>query len=61
MKRKKTSLEKFDKKTGKWKKVPFDAANEEMLRIYEIMEAELEITAKEEAMKLGLYKIKNKD
>ena len=46
MKRKKTSLEKFDKKTGKWEKVPFDAANEEMLRIYEIMEAELEITAK---------------
>jgi hypothetical protein len=61
MKRKKTSLEKFDKKTGKWETVPLDAANEEMLRIYEIMEAELEITAKEEAMKLGLYEIKNKD
>jgi hypothetical protein len=60
MKRKKRILEKYDKKTGKWISVPFDNANEEMIRIYEMMEAELEITAKQEAMKLGLYKIKNK-
>ena len=60
MKRKKRILEKYDKKTGKWISVPFDNANEEMIRIYEMMEAELEITAKQEAMKLGLYEIKNK-
>jgi|11BtaG_2_1085332.scaffolds.fasta_scaffold08075_6 hypothetical protein len=60
MKRKKRILEKYDKETGKWVSVPFDDANEEMIRIYEMMEAELEITAKQEAMKLGLYEIKNK-
>jgi hypothetical protein len=60
MKRKKRTLEKYDKKTGTWVSVPFDDANEEMIRIYEMMEAELEITAKQEAMKLGLYEIKNK-
>jgi len=60
MKRKKRILEKYDKKTGKWVSVPFDDANEEMIRIYEMMEAELEIAAKQEAMKLGLYEIKNK-
>jgi len=60
MKRKKRILEKYDKKTGKWISVPFDNANDEMIRIYEMMEAELEITAKQEAMKLGLYEIKNK-
>jgi hypothetical protein len=60
MKRKKRILEKYDKKTGTWVSVPFDDANEEMIRIYEMMEAELEITAKQEAMKLGLYEIKNK-
>jgi hypothetical protein len=60
MKRKKRILEKYDKETGTWVSVPFDDANEEMIRIYEMMEAELEITAKQEAMKLGLYEIKNK-
>ena len=45
MKRKKRILEKYDKKTGKWISVPFDNANDEMIRIYEMMEAELEITA----------------
>ena len=49
-----------NKETGKWVKVPLSEANEEALRIYDIMEAELEIAAKIEAMKLGLYSIKNK-
>ena len=60
MKRKKKYLEKLDKETGKWVKVALSEANEEALRIYDIMEAELEIAAKIEAMKLGLYSIKNK-
>ena len=60
MKRKKRILEKYDEKTGTWVSVPFDDANEEMIHVYEMMEAELEITAKQEAMKLGLYEIKNK-
>jgi hypothetical protein len=60
MKRKKKYLEKLDKETGKWVKVPLSEANEEALRIYDIMEAELEIAAKIEAIKLGLYSIKNK-
>ena len=61
MKRKKQYLEKFDKETGKWVKVPMSEANEEAIRIYDMMEAELEITAKIEAMKLGVYVIKDKN
>ncbi len=61
MKRKKQHLEKLDKKTGKWVKVPLSEANEEMMQIYDRMEAELEISAKIEAMKLGLYTIKEKN
>jgi hypothetical protein len=34
MKRKKKYLEKLDKETGKWVKVPLSEANEEALRIY---------------------------
>ena len=52
---------KFDKETGKWVKVPMSEANEEAIRIYDMMEAELEITAKIEAMKLGVYVIKEKN
>ena len=54
MRRKKGHMERFNKKTGEWDKVPFSEANEEMIKIYDIMEAELEIAAKEEAMKLAL-------
>jgi|TARA_R110002020_G_scaffold34710_2_gene105470 hypothetical protein len=61
MRRKKKFLEKLDKSTGKWIEVPISEANEEMLRIYEIMDAELEIATIEEAMKLGVYEKKNKD
>lgn len=61
MRRKKKFLEKLDKSTGKWIEVPISEANEEMLRIYEIMDAELEIATVEEAMKLGVYVKKNKD
>ena len=61
MRRKKKFLEKLDKSTGKWIEVPISEANEEMLRIYEIMDAELEIATIEEAMKLGVYDKKNKD
>ena len=61
MKRKKRYLEKFDKETGEWIKVPLAEANEEAIRIYDMMEAELEITAKIEAMKLGVYVIREKN
>lgn len=61
MKRKKRYLEKFDKETGEWIKVPMSEANEEAIRIYDMMEAELEITAKIEAMKLGVYVIRDKN
>ena len=61
MKRKKQQLEKLDKKTGKWIKVDLEEANEEMMQIYDRMEAELEISAKIEAMKLGLYTLKEKN
>jgi hypothetical protein len=61
MKRKKQHLEKLDKKTGKWVKVDLAEANEEMMQIYDRMEAELEISAKIEAMKLGLYALKEKN
>lgn len=61
MRRKKKFLEKLDKSTGEWIQVPISEANEEMLRIYEIMDAELEIATVEEAMKLGVYVKKNKD
>jgi len=61
MKRKKRYLEKFDKEKGTWVKVPLSEANEEAIRIYDMMEAELEITAKIEAMKLGVYVIKKKN
>ena len=60
MKRKKRYLEKFDKETGKWIKVSLSEANEEAIRIYDMMEAELEITAKIEAMKLGVYVLETK-
>jgi hypothetical protein len=61
MRRKKKFLEKLDKSTGEWIEVPISEASEEMLRIYEIMDAELEIATIEEAMKLGVYEKKNKD
>jgi len=61
MKRKKRYLERFDRKTGKWIQVPLAEANEEAIRIYDMMESELEITAKIEAMKLGVYVIKDKN
>ena len=61
MRRKKKFLEKLNKSTGEWIEVPISEANEEMLRIYEIMDAELEIATIEEAMKLGVYEKKNKD
>ena len=61
MRRKKKFLEKLDKSTGEWIQVPISEASEEMLRIYEIMDAELEIATIEEAMKLGVYEKKNKD
>tara|TARA_B100001094_G_scaffold322136_1_gene370969 strand:+ start:1118 stop:1303 length:186 start_codon:yes stop_codon:yes gene_type:complete len=61
MRRKKKFLEKLDKSTGEWIQVPISEASEEMLRIYEIMDAELEIATVEEAMKLGVYVKKNKD
>tara|TARA_R100000951_G_scaffold913_1_gene2717 strand:- start:1339 stop:1524 length:186 start_codon:yes stop_codon:yes gene_type:complete len=61
MRRKKKFLEKLNKTTGEWVEVPISEANEEMLRIYEIMDAELEIATIEEAMKLGVYEKKNKD
>jgi len=61
MRRKKKFLEKLDHETGTWIEVPVGEANEEMLRIYEIMDAELEIATIEEAMKLGVYEKKNKD
>lgn len=61
MRRKKKFLEKLNKSTGEWIEVPISEANEEMLRIYEIMDAELEIATVEEAMKLGVYRKKNKD
>ena len=61
MRRKKKFLEKLNKTTGEWGEVPISEANEEMLRIYEIMDAELEIATIEEAMKLGVYEKKNKD
>ena len=61
MRRKKKFLEKLNKTTGEWVEVPISEANEEMLRIYEIMDAELEIATIEEAMKRGVYEKKNKD
>ena len=61
MRRKKKFLEKLNKTTGEWVEVPISEANEEMLRIYEIMDAEIEIATIEEAMKLGVYEKKNKD
>jgi hypothetical protein len=61
MRRKKKFLEKLDKSSGKWIEVPISEANEEMLRIYEIMDAELEIATVEEAMKLGVHIKKVKD
>jgi len=54
MSRKKKFLEKLDHETGKWIEVPINEANEEMIRIYEIMDAELEIATVQEAMKLGV-------
>jgi len=61
MRRKKKFLEKLDKSSGKWIEVPLSDVNEEMVRIYEIMDAELEISTVQEGMKLGVYEKKNKD
>lgn len=61
MTRRKKFLEKLDKETGQWISVPMDEVNEEMMRIYDLMDAELEIATCQEKMKLGIIKKKNKD
>jgi len=54
MARRKKILEKFDKDKNQWIEVSFSEANDEAIRIYEIMEAHLEISTVEEAIKLDI-------
>jgi len=61
MRRKKKFLERLDKLSGEWVKIPYAEANEEMMRIYDIMDAELEIASKQEEQKIQLtYKKKKR-
>jgi hypothetical protein len=52
MTKRKRYLEKFDKKLNKWVKVPLDSeeVNEELLMIYDIMEAQMEIELRKQEM-----------
>jgi hypothetical protein len=52
MPKRKRYLEKFDKKLNKWVKVPLDSeeVNEELLMIYDIMEAQMEIELRKQEM-----------
>jgi len=52
MAKRKRYLEKFDKKLNKWVKVPLDSeeVNEELLLIYDIMEAQMEIELRKQEM-----------
>ena len=52
MTKRKRYLEKFDKKLNKWVKVPLDSeeVNEELLLIYDIMEAQMEIELRKQEM-----------
>ena len=47
-------LEKWDKESRKWIKVPIDSANPEVQKIKEIMIAEIEINVISEALDLGI-------
>tara|TARA_R110000796_G_scaffold243971_2_gene366824 strand:- start:3014 stop:3256 length:243 start_codon:yes stop_codon:yes gene_type:complete len=60
MRRKKKFLERLDKLSGEWVKIPYAEANEEMMRIYDIMDAELEIASKQEEQKIELMYKKKK-
>jgi len=52
MAKRKRYLEKFDKKQNKWIRVPLDSeeVNEELLLIYDIMEAQMEIELRKQEM-----------
>ena len=50
----------MDKLSGEWVKIPYAEANEEMMRIYDIMDAELEIASKQEEQKIELMYKKKK-
>jgi|TARA_B100000035_G_scaffold79373_1_gene66418 hypothetical protein len=45
-------LEKFDKETGKWVSVSLKDADEEVMGVYDIMKAQMEIETIKEEMKL---------
>tara|TARA_Y100000590_G_C15185789_1_gene813029 strand:+ start:175 stop:399 length:225 start_codon:yes stop_codon:yes gene_type:complete len=48
------SLSKFNKKTRRWEKVPFDPNNEEHVKIKEMHLAEVEIMCVIEGMRMGV-------
>jgi len=52
MAKRKRYLERFDKKQNKWIRVPLDSeeVNEELLLIYDIMEAQMEIELRKQEM-----------
>lgn len=52
MRKRKRYLEKFDKKLNKWVKVPLDSeeVNEELLMIYDFMEAQMDIELRKQEM-----------
>lgn len=52
MTKRKRYLEKFDKKLNKWVKVPLDSeeVNEELLMIYDFMEAQMDIELRKQEM-----------
>ncbi len=45
-------LEKFDKETGKWVSVSLEDADEEVMGVYDIMKAQIEIETIKEEMEL---------
>jgi len=52
MAKRKRYLEKFDKKLNKWIRVPLDSeeVNEELLMIYDFMEAQMDIELRKQEM-----------
>jgi len=60
MKRRKNILEKYDKTKNQWVQVSVSDASEEALRIFDIMEAHLEIATVEEEIKMDIN-TKDKD
>jgi hypothetical protein len=47
-------LEKWDKESKEWVKVPIDNSNPEVQKIKEVMIAEIEINVTKEALNLGI-------